>query len=87
MTKLEEFIAQLHEISSGVAELRERMARLEEKVDSLKAHARDGKETDRDHEARIRSLEKSKAAAVGWATGIGTVFGWVFSTIWRKLFG
>lgn len=87
MTKLEEFIAQLHEISNGIADIRERLARMEEKVNSLSSRAEDGKKKDEDHERRIRSLEMSKAGAIGWAAGAGTVAGGIVSALWKKFFG
>lgn len=80
-SKIDELYRELHEISTGVAEVRERLARVEAKVDAMSGQMANGRKTDGDHEKRIRELELARAKAVGIASSIAAIVGTVASAV------
>lgn len=62
-----------HEQSDHWLQMTQSMGRLEGKMDQVLAAQLDQREKHKDHEDRIRSLEKHKGRVIGIAAGAGAV--------------
>lgn len=55
------------------------ISRIEGKLDMILEYQKEFSETTRNHDIRIRSLEKSRSRLLGWVAGVGAVVTTLFS--------